>query len=278
MDAGAAKTALLYASDDGGNVFVFSYPGGVLMGTLSAFSSPGGLCSDSRGDVFITDTEAEKIFEYKHGATKPVATLLDFGDSPQGCAFDEITGNLAVTNYSSSPLGPGSVAIYAGAQGSPVKYQDPNVQSYLFCGYDNAGNLYADGINAGTTAAKFDVLPSGGSELHPLTLNHPIGFPGGVQWDGTYLAIEDLRTASLDRFSVSGSQGTLAGTTQLTASSKLVVQFWIDAGSVIVPYGTRTRRVKRVGVWAYPAGGSPSNVFPRVGATELIGTTVSASK
>src|SRR5579863_4376250 len=52
----AAGQDLLYVSDDSGVVYVLTYPAGKLVGTLSGFGGPGGLCSDAKGNVFITDT------------------------------------------------------------------------------------------------------------------------------------------------------------------------------------------------------------------------------
>jgi hypothetical protein len=274
MNPRAKSGDLLYVSDENGRVFVFSYPTGALQGILTGFGLPGGLCSDAKGNVFVADTRTQKIYEYKHGATTPSVTLPDFGEYPASCAIDPVTGNLAVTNYSSNPLGPGSVGIYAGAKGSPTKYTDPDFAQYFFCGYDAGGNLFVDGINAGS-ASSFAVLPHGSSGLQTMSVNQTIGYPGGVQWDGQHLAVEDLLNATLYRLHVSGTHGTVAGTTALDDHSRLVVQFWIQGAQVIVPYGSLTRKTRRIGMWPYPAGGAPTTILKQLGAAQLFGTTVS---
>ncbi len=60
MLSGAQKQqSVLYISNQGnGSVTVYTYLDGgglVLVGTLGGFSKPGGMCTDSAGDVWITD-------------------------------------------------------------------------------------------------------------------------------------------------------------------------------------------------------------------------------
>ena len=111
MEPGLASKELLYVSDNGGNVYVFSYPAGKLVGTLTDARSPSGLCSDKAGHVFVPDVNNEDVLEYAHGGKKPIATINDFGFYPESCAIDPTTQNLAVTNYVKPPsLGPGSVS------------------------------------------------------------------------------------------------------------------------------------------------------------------------
>lgn len=74
MAAGAAKQPnLLYVSNSGsGSVTVYTYLNGgglLLVGTLSGFSLPAGMCTDKAGDVFIPDYGRRKIFEYAHGGS-----------------------------------------------------------------------------------------------------------------------------------------------------------------------------------------------------------------
>ncbi len=125
MDVPAARNIdLLYVSkyDD---VDVFSYPAGKRVGTLTGFQSPGGLCVDKAGDVFVTNFGASNIVEYAHGGTKPIATLSDPYQEPDDCSVDPTTGNLAVANIG------GSVSIYEGARGHPKQRTDSEI-AYMF--------------------------------------------------------------------------------------------------------------------------------------------------
>jgi len=126
------------------SVFVLSYDNGAI---LKTFANPGawwGMCSDASGNVFIPIKDA--VLKYKHGGTKPVATLENPGEYSLGCSVDPLTGNLAVTNYSPSGSGPkNNVGIYQGATGSPTLLTDPSLKSYYSCTYDSSGDLIIDG-------------------------------------------------------------------------------------------------------------------------------------
>ena len=139
---------LLYVSDSGTNqVYVFSYPDGTLVQTLSGFKTPLHECSDTAGNVFITNTAKSEILEYAHGGDTPIATLRDAQQFPVDCAVDPVTHNLAVTNYGVKRSQTGSVSIYAKSKGTAKKHRDPAAIAYLFCAYDNKGNLFVTGLD-----------------------------------------------------------------------------------------------------------------------------------
>jgi hypothetical protein len=266
---------LLYVSDTNGRIYVYSYPAGKLVGELTGLTAPAGLCSDKAGNVFVTDTIGQGILKFAHGGKKPITGLYDVGYYPDGCAVDPATGNLAVTNYSAIS-GPGSVALYAGAKGIPKLYYDSAFSLYFFCSYDAHGDLYIDGVNNGTTQTEFAELPSGSSNFTNITLDRTVGYPGAVQWDGKYVAIEDASTDIVYRVKVSGSKGTTVKTLHFKGQrGDLLVQFWIDGSTIFMPYGTMYRQIRTVGLWPYPAGGSPVKAWHVTGATELYGVTLS---
>lgn len=278
MSPDAKRHDLLYVSDDAGSLYVYTYPQGKLVGTIAGLDGPGGLCSDSAGNVYVPQTNAQDVVVYPHGGRKPSATLLDFGGFPDGCAFDSTTGNLAVTNFATSPSqGPGNVLIYPNASGNPTKYTDVNFNVFLFCAYDSHGNLLVDGMNGPSTQPEFAELPAGGKALKDVTLDTPIVFPGGVAWDGTYFALEDVNKGNVYQFSVANGKGTRKGTVQIGARSKLIVQFWLQGSTLVVPFGATTRDVRKIGYWSYPSGGSPTQVVHANGSTELVGATVSVA-
>jgi hypothetical protein len=259
MAPDAKKRDLLYVSDEATNdVFIYSYPGGRLKGTLTGFDEPYGMCTNEAGDVFIANTEKSEILEYQHGGTSPIATLNDTGYYPVSCSVDPTTGNLAVTNFQALGSQPGDVAIYAGAKGTPTTFSDAGIPLYEFCGYDDKGNLFIDGYNA-TGGFAFAELPAGSSSFRNISLNTTIFQPGGVQWDGKYVAVGDQYygdgpAAAIHRVSVSGSSGRVVGTTLLKQRSDevQVVQFWIDGTKVI---GSNAL-AQSTDVWKYPAGGN----------------------
>ncbi len=246
---GPGTTALLYVSDQPNlDVAVYSYPQGNPAGTL-AVAQPAGECVSKSGNVFIANSGKSTVLVYAHGGTKPVRTITDPGYDPLGCAVDPATGNLAVTSYTGSN-GHGALAIYARAAGKPKVFSDASIPHMSFCGYDGAGNLFFDGYT-GKHAFMFGELAKGASKIQSVTLNQTIGTAGGVQWDGTNLAVGDVNASVIYRFKMSGAKGTKVGSTPLNGSL-YVDQFWIQGSQVVAPdyIGGKVRFYK------YPGGGS----------------------
>jgi hypothetical protein len=268
-----AEQDLLYVAGGCGGTCVFAYPTGKRVGSLSL--SGLGLCSDKHGNIFMpssTSSGQAVVYEYAHGGTSPFATLSVPGLLAEGCSVDPTTGNLAVT-YLCKNCDYGPVAIFQNAQGSPTSYQATGV-FLSYCGYDNKGNLFADGMSG----SKFvlEELPKGGSSLTTVSVNQNIVSAGQVQWDGTYLAIEDLVNPVIYQFKVSGSTATRVGTTHLTGTGSSASSSWIYAGTVIVPFGQSTNPPKEVGFWKYPAGGAATKIIKKhINASYLEGATIS---
>ena len=268
-----ALSQLLYATGGCSGTCVLSYPRGRVLGSLSL--SGAGLCADKRGNIFMpsaTSTESAVVYEYAHGGKSPKATLNVPGILAEGCSVDPTTGNLAVT-YLCRDCSYGPVAIFQNAKGSPKSYEQAGV--YLsFCGYDGKGNLFADGTG-GTGFALLE-LPAGGNALSPISVSQSIAAAGQVQWDGTYVAIEDLSHPVIYQFKVSGSTATRKGTTKLTGAGNWGGQSRIQGGAVIVPYSPSGSTPTALGYWNYPAGGSPTKTIKRhLGTGPLAGVTVS---
>jgi hypothetical protein len=246
-----------------GNVFtvsVYSYPLGKLEGRLTGFLASSGECVDAKGDVFITSEVGETIVEYAHGGTKPIETLLAAAEHPLGCAIDPTTGNLAVTTFGNNSAG--NLAIYPHAMGGPSTYTDPHILQYYLCGYDKNGNLFVDGISPPRDGSHFVLaeLPKGSSTFTDITLDKHISLPGGVQWDGKYLALADQNTSVIYQFRLSGSRGTEVHSTPLGSPASDVFQFYISGKTVIAPndYSLGSKTTKGdVLYYQYPAGGAP---------------------
>ncbi|HZV77771.1 MAG TPA: hypothetical protein VFF63_08455 [Candidatus Babeliales bacterium] len=261
MESNAAKQSLLYVSNGGGDdVGVYRLPGGKAVGELTGFNAPTGTCSDQSGDVWVVDSGVSEVVEYAHGGKKPEAKLADSGAlNLMGCAVDPTTGNLAVADLG-GPSGGGNVVIYVGAKGSPTEYTASQLQFAYFCAYDDKGNLFIDGLN-GSGQFLFFELPSGSTTLEAITLDQSVNFPGGVAWDGRYVAVGDQsyggeHKSAIYRFSISGSSGTLEGTTVLTGSCD-VLDFAVGSTAVAAPDACQNT----VSFYDYPAGGSPTKTL-----------------
>ncbi len=276
IEPSAVKGDLLYVSDTRGSVDVFSWPAGKPVGILRGFQNPAGLCSDPKGNVFVVDSNNLEVLKYRHGGTKPVKTLLMFGYFPFGCAVDPKSGNVAVANLTSQSQGPGSLSIFVSGQAIPRSYTDPALNTFFFCSYDDHGNVFVDGADSGSRHTKFAELASGSSTLGPVSLDKTITYPGGVQWDGTYLTVQDTATRILYRFAMSGSNGKSAGTVRFEGDkSTLVHEFAISGKTIAMPYGSGARHATKIGFWDYPQGGKLQYSASVKRAAELVGVTVS---
>ncbi|HEV3090405.1 MAG TPA: hypothetical protein VGX91_03070 [Candidatus Cybelea sp.] len=291
----AKNEDLLYVSDlEAQAVYVYDYRGKAnkLVGTITGFFNPEGLCVDKKGDVWVTNDSSvgdHQVFEYAHGATSPMQTFEDPDGRVNGCAVDPVTGNLAVTNFWGATEGVGGVSIYVGAKnGTPESYSSDNIYYYYYCGYDDSGNLYVDGLSYGSNFG-FAELPEGGSSFDDITLDQEIYLPGGVQWDGKYLAVGDQVAVKhnfnsvIYQFSLSGSTGTEVNYIEPPDANE-VAQFWLprvgiggkkngEATRVIGPNGGGHDTL----IWAYPNPGSnPLRTIS--GENDPIGATVSFAR
>ncbi len=245
---GARLHNLLYVSDVGTRkVNIYSYPDGKLVGALSGFQRPQAMCVDKAGDVFVPDLDAFEIYEYPHGGKKPTAVVKDPGEDPDDCAVDRRTGALAVANLSTPYSGPGDIVVYA--RGKRKVFRDPNIRYYLFCGYDDRGNLYLDGMSSGNF--KFAELPKGSTNFVAIKLDQKFRFGGAVQWDGHDVAVGDYESNAIYQFEIDGHTGTKVGETRLDGSD-YAIGFWIEGSTVIGPNDDSTS----VMYWNYPSGGA----------------------
>lgn len=264
MSPQARNKDLLYVSDDGNyRVYVYTYPAGELVGTLqSAYGSPGGMCVDTKGNIFVTEFNANAVLEYAHGGSSPIASLYDPGQ-PVACSFDRRTGNLAVTNEYGPSGGYGNIEVYASAQGSPqTYYTDPYIMPAIqYCAYDDHGNLF---ISGATNYRQFMLaeMPRNKTAFKYLTLNQYINTGGGLEWDGRYLALGDEASnpSVIYQLSISRKVATVVSTTTLDGTSRVRTFLIPELGSdgvqgtqVIAPsiFGP-------IGFYNYPGGGSPT--------------------
>lgn len=260
---------LLYAGTVN-DLFVFSYPQVKFISEISLPSGGGGqVCSDSSGDVFAPVTN--DTVEYAHGGTQPIATLKSpAGFSPYGCAVDPKTGNLAVTNFAVTH---GKAAIYQGAQGSARVYTDREFLEFLYCTYDDDGNLFLSGFTSkGYSLAE---LPAGQAAFTNITVSAQVG-GYGIQWDGQYVTLgRHHGSGILYRVAITGAHGKVVGVTHLDHSKERSTenQYWIQNNIVIWPTGNFSGHL---GLWNYPSG-SLRKIIHRKFVDGVYGATVSVA-
>jgi hypothetical protein len=261
---------LLYVGAGAKRVFVLSYPEGKLVGRLSISSRPWGLCSDTDGNVFVTE-ESGGVLEYAHGGTNPINTLSAHGAF--SCSWDPSTGNLAVVER------PNSIAIFKGASGTPQTYTDTSFMEFNYCAYDDKGDLFVAGKPIGLYAYSLAEVDTGSGTFKTITLNEIVDNLGDLQWDGKYLAIDDFDgTGTINRVQVSGSSGTIKATTNLGGAQFYGYWTWLQDGTFISPIYTGYDKNSLMDFWSYPSGGNPKKKLPhRVGGRRIWGVTVSVA-
>ncbi|HLY02902.1 MAG TPA: hypothetical protein VKR56_10485 [Candidatus Cybelea sp.] len=249
---------LLYVTTDT-VVDAYSYPQDELEGQLTNFSYPLGDCTDTKGNVYITDYTKNTVVEYAHGGTQPIGKVSVPGSGPVACAVDPSSGNLAVTTAGDTSGGGANLVVYRKAKGKPRTYTDPAIFSYAYCAYDRAGNLFVDGTPARGYGYDFELaeLPRQAKSLKAVNLEGGVSWAGGLQWDGHYLTVGQPVNPEIQRYSISEGYGTLAGSTAL-AGAYDARQFIIAGGKAIVVneyYYDRYIARWDVLVYDYPAGG-----------------------
>ena len=267
----AMSEDLLYIAAWEGDVYVYTYPQGRLVGTLTGFATPRGTCADSAGDVFIVaysdgSTSSSTIYEYAHGGTNPIATLSD-PDVAVGCAVDPTSGNLAASGN--------GVAIFKNASGNPKMYYSSEY-SFYYCSYDKRGSLYLMAINGRYADQQVLVrLASGSSNFQQISLSPKLytasNISPTVQWDGKHIAVtsdQDRRPVSLYRLRITGSSGVVISSATLNSPKNVYYgQMWIQEKTIIgAGYGHHDSDAF---LWSYPKGGVPDRTIRKVGGTRF---------
>ncbi len=245
----AKKSNLLYVSDVANNeVYIYTYPSLNLVGILTGFDNPHGLCVDGAGEVLVVNTNASDLVVYPHGSVLASQTIKDSGQYPIGCSVSVSQDAIAVSNAGTTTGGPGSVTVFSGP---PVNYPIASMSTVSYLSYDKAGDLFADGTDA-SGSFQFAELPRHKTVFKPIDLNQAIGAPGGLQPYGSYIVVGDESTNNV--YLVVREQ--IVGSTSLGGASQ-VVQFFIAGGTLIGPDSGNAS----IGLWKYPGGGSPIQII-----------------
>lgn len=231
---------------DNGTVSEFHFPKGeALTHTITGGSEPQGMCAEAkRGTFWVTMSGTEIIQEYNANSNTEIGSVdtATYGD-PAGCAVSN-TGTVAASIISN-----GDVVVYPNGTGSGTAINDGLVETF-FVTFDPAGDIFADGFNSSFIPAVSEI-PAGSSSGHVLTLPNSIEFPGEIQWDGTYVTVNDQEAFAIYRYSISGSTVTLEGTVSYSGAEDCD-QTWIFGGHFLCADVDESNAK----VYDYPAGGS----------------------
>ncbi|MGA9274172.1 MAG: hypothetical protein WBV67_11855 [Candidatus Cybelea sp.] len=246
----ARSENLLYVSGNNGYVYIFSFPKGKLVGTLTGFQEVAGVCADVAGNVWVANSAAFDLIEYAHGGTSPIATLIDYQNYPFSCSVNHQTGDLAVSNVFSIKQGQaGSIAVYKSAAGTPKLYAASRFSEYYFLAYGPRAKIYFDGNGYGRN---FEMARLYRDNFTPIEiLGAKIASPGGVQYAEGSLTIGGADNAGDGIIYRITDQGVVTGATTLIGSSGCMsYEIWKT-------YAICASGNGNVPIYRYPAGGSP---------------------
>jgi hypothetical protein len=288
----AARGALLYLAASpnlpNGTGYVYTYPQGHLVGTLTGFAQPFGECGDSAGNIFVVayangSITSSTIYEYAHGGTTPIAEFSD-PNAAFGCAVDPTTGNLAA-------VGGGSIVIFTTL--TPAR-RDLVVHDYgygfHFCGYDNRGNLYISATDVShQDQADLVRVAKGSDKVEQISLDTTLydgsqWFPS-VQWDGKHVTVTSNPAAGtggspiqLYRLAINGTTAKVIGTTTLESfTNEYSGQTWIQ-GKTVIGASYLKKGYQSALFWSYPKGGEALRTIRKIGDARnpnVSGVTVS---
>ncbi|MGA8099073.1 MAG: hypothetical protein WB810_10480 [Candidatus Cybelea sp.] len=230
-----------------GVLSVMTFPHGKTVATIALPDFATGTCADTSDDVWVV--AEHYAYEYARGGTTPIAKIhiTHTGKTTTGCAVDPTTGNLAVLTGFYEGSAPSHIDVWPGAhEGKPVRY--PITFSPIACAYDGSGNLFVDGYVGSTVFFELSELPKGSDSTKNIQTKL-YEFPGGVQWDGKYLAV--FSGPVLYRISVSGSVARVVSKYRprhVYSGTPLA----IADGSMVADSGGNGTNVS---LWHYPGGG-----------------------
>ncbi len=258
MRSSSSGAPLLYVMN-GRNLLVFSFPDGTLIARQNDIGSMRGACSDKDGNVFtvLLNGATDKILEFAHGGTTPIATLTVPGRADGGCAVDPTTNDLAVTFNSSSSS---SVAVFTGESGTPQIYSTDSFGAFGYCAFDTKSNLFI--ANNGPLGPGFPLveLRGGSHTFAGIAVNQNVKLGGNLQWHDRYLVAgqNDAYGHALYHIKISARRGRVIGTTALNKSTwgetwiadgivAAATQYWYGGGVSLFdfPFGTLRKRLRR---------------------------------
>ncbi len=273
QEAPRSRALLYLATSDGGpsgTVSIRSFPAGTPVRKIYFDSYVGALCADSIGNVWVT-TYAEsvwRLYEYPHGGTKPISQIkLGRPHVARGCAVDPTTGNLATLDHYGVELFRG------GKQDQAIDYRLGVTP--IACTFDGKGNLFIDGFQANTAPFLIEELAKGSSTFERLSLDRPYGAPGGIAWDGAYVAVATSGypvEPVIYRFVVSRKIAKVVQSVHPAGLYYSVSIAFHDGLLAAAKWATH-----HVDIWAYPGDGEPIKKLPGRGTVTTTGLTISVA-
>lgn len=262
-----------------------------LLGTLTGFHGPGGMCSDDKGNVYITTGEQDQVSEvaeYSHTGVLLNSYKDPYG-SPTSCAVNPINGDLAVTNNKIGQYNYGGEVLIYSSPSSPPKFRrNPAQMTYSFAGYDSAGDLWVDGFTFYYGQFIVSSCSSKGCKtIH--TTGRTIYFAGAVQWDDharAWIIFDQMCNGDYSACSYPvSSQGVVSSPTMYSnyrgGPACDITQGVIGRGDFAVSSDLEYCGYAKTSFarWNYPSGGKPTSYsIDRESDAFPIGAAISSAK
>jgi hypothetical protein len=203
-------------------------------------NGPEGAITDSKGNLYVTNTGANSVTEYAAGTTSPSFTYSQGLSSPAGVAVD------AKQNVYVSNLGSGAVTVFAQGVNTPSA-QLTGIPFPIDVALDAKGNLYVTSYT--TSFSNGIILEYAAGSTQGTNLGMTVGGPGGIALDKS----GDIVTAD------QRLPGVLVFPPGKTVASKTFAQTMNDP--ISVRFNRAESRVfvgdsieNDVNVYSYPAG------------------------
>lgn len=196
-------------------------------------ANPKGLATDAAQDLYIANLGLSNVNIYAKPYTSIKLTLNDAEELTQDVATDK-KGLVAVTNYLTVSLQPGSVSFFAKNSAQPCKtVQDSKWITFVNDAFDASGNLFIDGQDASGTTLVGEV--SGGchaTSITTLSLGNTISYPGGVQVSHGNILVGDVDQQTIDTYAPpsGGSLGSPIVVTKLAGAETPVTFAMEESG------------------------------------------------
>jgi len=253
LQAGVPSAGAEYVSDYHTNsVYVFN-TAGKMTGRITGFSAPNGIAFDAATSrLYVADFNNSVVKVYAGATLK--ATLADAGEYPADPAISS-AGVVAVTNFTTTSGGAGSVSFYAkGATKPCATVSNAAFGRIAFDAFDKSGNLYVDGQSTPTGGTFVAGKIAGGCKaksIAVLSTSNTIGFPGGIQISSAgNVLIDDQGAGTV--YTYGPNLGTPKATTVLTGSNDAVSIALTKSGGDVWTADLSGF----AGEWKYPAGGA----------------------
>jgi hypothetical protein len=229
-------------------------------------ANPKGLATDAAQDLYVANLGYSNVNIYAKPYTSIKLTLNDAEELTQDVATDK-KGVVAVTNYLTVSLQPGSVTFFAKNSAQPCRtVQDSKWITFVNDAFDASGNLFIDGQNASGTTLVGEVSDGcNATSITTLSLGNTISYPGGVQVSHGNILVGDVDQQTIYTYAPpsGGSLGSPIAVTKL-AGAGFPVTFAMEESGKNVRTADYYPATDFAALYKYPKGSYVSKIADHI--------------